>query len=171
MSNDGVRVRGFRYELSTVNPHTGELEVEVATNRIPGLGLNFLIQAPFGDVPIISGFYCTLFTKDYVPTNLSKASDIPSIMGEFINYSELTRPEWVRGYLGNAALDNFDNKAIFTPTVDARVYGAVLVSSPTKSSPDGLALSVVRFSTYKQLYAGQEAKLVAGLTYIPANSI
>lgn len=171
MNNDGVGVQGFHWQLETLNPETGLVELSDAWNRIPQAGLDFLIQSPFGDVPAVGSFYCALFTKDFTPTALTRASDIPSVMGEFIAYAELSRPVWDRSYNGAGTISNFASKAVFTPTADARVYGAVLVSSPTKSSPDGLLLSVVRFNTFKQLTAGEEAKLVAGLTYIPTNAI
>lgn len=171
MNNDGVGVRGFEYTLETTNPHTGVLELTKAHNRIPQAALDFLLQSPFGDVPPIGTFYCALFTKNFFPAAGTKAADIPSTMGEFVDYVETSRPVWAREYRGVSALDNFNSKAIFVPTKDVLVFGAVLVSSPTKGSPDGLVLSVVRFSTAKNLYAGEEAKLVAGLTYIPTNTV
>lgn len=170
MNNDGVGVRGFHYTLETLNPATGLIELTEAYNRIPQLGLDFLIQAPFGDTPPIGAFYCTLFTKDFVPTSLTTAADLPSVMGEFVSYDELSRPLWDRAYNGAGTISNFAAKAVFTPTVDAWAYGACIVSSPTKGAPDGLLLSVVRFGTRKPLSAGEEAKLVAGLTYIPTNA-
>lgn len=171
MTRDVLGVRGFRYALETVNPLTGELEITEACNRIPNLGLDFLMRSPFGDTPPIGAFYCLLFTQDFVATGLTTAADIPSNMGEYVDYEETSRPLWDRQYNGAGTYDNAASKAIFTPKNDIFVYGAAMVSNPTKGANDGLLLSVVRFSTRKPLSAGQEAKLVTGLTYIPTTTI
>lgn len=170
--SEELRIRGFRHELEIVDLATGEVvHREVKYNRIPQAGLDFLIQSPFGDVPSIGAWYCGLFTKNYVPTANTSAADIPSVMGEFVNYSEATRPLWDRTYNGASTYDNFNSKAVFTPLADATVHGSFIVSNQTKGANTGLLLSVVRFNSVKPLSAGQEAKLTCGLTYIPTNSI
>lgn len=172
MGNDELLVRGFRYELELVDLATGEVVArEVKYNRIPQVGIDFLIQAPFGDVPTVGTFHCFLFQNNFVASAGTTAADIPSAMGEFVGYSEPARPQWVRAYNGAGTLDNSGSKATFTPTEDATIYGAGIVSNPTKGSNAGLLLSVVRFSTVKQLTAGLEAKLTCGLTYIPTNAV
>lgn len=169
---DGVLVRGFLHELQIYDKATGELvSSEAKFNRIPQAGLDFLIQAPFGDVVQIPNFYCCLFKNDYVPSAATSAADLPAVMGEFVDYSEATRPIWQRTYDGAGNLNNLSAKAIFTPTVDATVYGSCIVSNPVKGSNTGLVISAVRFSTVKPLSAGLEAKLVCGLTYIPTNVV
>lgn len=170
--NDGLKVLGFRHELQIFDKATGELvSSEVKLNRVPQAGLDFLIQAPFGDVPAVTEFYCGLFTKNFVADAGTTAADIPNNMGEFVAYSETARPRWARQYNGASTYDNMASKAVFTPTQDATVYGSFIVSNQTKGANTGLLLSVVRFTTTKPLSAGQEAKLICGLTYIPTNSI
>lgn len=172
MGNDELKVLGFRYELELTDKATGEVvDREVRYNRIPQAGIDFLIQAPFGDVPTVGTFHCFLFKNNFVASAGTTAADIPSAMGEFVDYSEATRPVWDRAYDGAGTLDNSGAKAAFTPTVDAVVYGAGIVSNSAKGSNTGLLLSVVRFSTTKQLTAGLEAKLTCGLTYIPTNAV
>lgn len=172
MNNDGLKVLGFRHELSIYDIATGELvEQEVKLNRIPQAGIDFLIQTPFGDVAPIPNFYCGLFRNNFSPDTNTSSADIPSLMGELVDYSETTRPIWNRSYNGAGTLDNIANKAVFTPTADKTVYGSFIVSNPVKGGSTGLLLSVVRFATVKTLSIGQEAKLVCGLTYIPANVI
>lgn len=172
MGNDELKVLGFRYELELIDKATGEVvDREVRYNRIPQAGIDFLIQAPFGDVPTVGTFHCFLFKNNFVASAGTTAADIPSAMGEFVDYSEATRPVWGRAYNGAGTLDNSGAKAVFTPTVDAVVYGAGIVSNSAKGSNTGLLLSVVRFSTTKQLTAGLESKLTCGLTYIPTNAV
>lgn len=168
---DQIRVLGFRHELEIIDLATGEvIDREVKYNRIPQAGLDFLMLAPFGDTPSIGAFYCGLYRNNFVADGNTTAADIPANMGEFVDYSESTRPLWNRDY-APGTLDNFASKARFTPTQDATIYGSFLCSNQAKGSGSGLLLSVVRFSTVKQLTAGQEANLVAGLTYIPTNTI
>ena len=172
MNKDELKILGFRYELEIVDLATGEVvEREVQLNRIPQAGIDFLIQTPFGDVASIGSFYCGLFRNNFVASGNIIAVDILSNMGEFVDYAETTRPLWVRQYDGAGSQDNFTSKAVFTPTSDATVYGSFIVSNQTKGANSGLLLSVVRFATAKPLSAGQEARLVCGLTYIPTNVI
>lgn len=172
MGNDELKILGFRYEFTLTDKATGKVvDSEIQYNRIPQEGIDFLIQSPFGDVPTIGTFHCFLFKNNYVSSGGTKAADIPSAMGEFVDYSEATRPLWDREYDGAGTLSNAGSKAVFTPTADATVYGAGIVSNSAKGSNTGLLLSVVRFSTTKQLTAGLEAKLVCGLTYIPTNAV
>jgi len=169
---DELRIRGFRHELQIVDLASGEIvDREVVYNRIPQAGLDFLIQAPFGDVPSIGALYCGLYTNNYLPTANTTAADIPAVMGEFVNYSEATRPLWDRAYNAAGIMDNVNSKAVFTPQADASVYGSFIVSNQTKGANSGLLLSVARFNTIKPLSAGQEARLLCGLTYIPTSAI
>lgn len=172
MNTDGLKILGFKHELEIVEIATGRVvEREVKYNRIPQAGIDFLIQSPFGDTPPIATWYCTLFRNNVVPDANTSAADLPSVLGEFVDYSEATRPEFVRAYNGAGTMDNAASKAVFTPTADQVVYGSVIVSNPTKGANTGLVLSAVRFSTIKSLSIGLEARLVCGLTYIPTNVI
>lgn len=172
MNTDPLKILGFKHELEIVEIATGKVVArEVKLNRIPQAGIDFLIQAPFGDMPPISTWYCTLYRNNVLPDANTSAADLPSVLGEFVDYSEATRPEFVRSYNGAGTMDNAANKAVFTPTAEQSVYGSAIVSNPTKGANTGLVLSAVRFSTVKPLSIGLEARLVCGLTYIPTNVI
>lgn len=172
MQKEGLKVLGFRHELQIFDIATGELiESEVKFNRIPQAGLDFLIQSPFGLVAPVPNFYCALFSNNFLADANTSAADLPGVMGEFTAYSEATRPAWVHTYNGAGTIDNFASKAIFTPTADGVAYGSVIVANPTKGANSGLLLSVARYSTVKPLSVGMEAKLLCGITYIPANAI
>lgn len=172
MDNDVLKILGFRHELIITDKKTGEVvDREVKLNRIPQVGIDFLIQTPFGDVAPSANFYCGLFRNNFVPSAGTTSADIPSVMGELVDYDEATRPLWERVYNGAGTQDNSVSKAVFTPNAERTVYGSFIVSNPVKGSNTGLLLSVVRFSTVKPLSIGLEAKLVCGLTYIPTNVI
>jgi hypothetical protein len=170
MNKDALKVLGFRHELTIYEIATGRIvEREVKLNRIPQAGLDFLIQSPFGATPPIANFYCGLYRNDFLADANTSAADIPSNMGEFLDYSEATRPQWMRAYNNAGTQDNSASKAVFTPTVERIIYGSFIVSNQTKGANSGLLLSVVRYNTVKTVSPGLEAKLVCGLTYIPAN--
>lgn len=170
MNFDGLKVLGFRHELEIFDKATGVvLSREVKYNRIPQAGIDFLIQAPFGDVAAIPNFYCTLFRNNVLPTAEMTAADLPSVLGEFTEYSETTRPAWERIYNGAGTWDNVASKALFTATAERDIYGSAIVSNSVKGSNTGLLLSVVRFSTVKKISPEHPGRLVCGLTYIPTN--
>lgn len=172
MYNDGLKVLGFRHELELVDLSSGVVIAhEVQLNRIPQAGIDFLIQAPFGGIAPIETLYCGLFRNNFVPNSSTSAADIPSLMGELLDYTETSRPTWTPNYNGAGTLDNLQSKAVFTATAERLVYGAFIASNPVKGSNSGLLLSVARFSTAKALSPGIEARLVCGLTYIPTNVI
>ena len=170
MSTETLRILGFRHELEIYDKKTGiVLSREVKLNRIPQAGIDFLIQTPFGDVAPITNFYCGLFRNNVMTDGGMKAADIPSVLGEFTEYAEATRPEWQRVYNGAGSYYNTDNKAEFTATAERDICGSFIVSNPVKGSNTGLLLSVVRFSTVKKISPEHPGRLSVGLTYIPTN--
>lgn len=168
---DNLKINGFKWALEIVNADGSVADSETKTNIIPSAGLDFLMRSPFGDVSPIPTFYLGLFRGNYIPTPNTTAIDIPTTMNEFVEYSESTRPLWVRRLAGVATMDNLASKAEFTITQDRTIYGAFLVSSATKGANNGLVLSCVRFSSPKQVSAGQMVKLAGGLTYTSTNII
>lgn len=170
MNTDGLKVLGFRHEFEQFDARTGEvLHREVKFNRIPQQGIDFLIQSPFGDVAAIPNFYCALFRENVLPTADMTAADLPSVLGEFTEYSEATRPSWDRLYNGAGTWSNAESRAIFTATVERDIYGSVIVSNPVKGSNTGLLLSIVRYATVKKISPEHPGRLFCGLTYIPTN--
>lgn len=139
-------------------------------NLIPTQGLNYLSQSSFGDTAAISTFNVGVFANNYVPTASSVAADIPGAIGEFIGYSEVTRPVWARintdGVLSNAA-----SRAAFTATSSATLYGGFLVSASTKGSGSGVLLSVARFATPKPVEAGMVLRVRADISFIPTSVV
>lgn len=162
---EGLQVDGFKWEFELIDSDGESVESEIKHNLIPSDGLEFLIRSPFGEVSPISTFYLGLFRGNYIPTPSTKASDIPTNMIELVDYAEPMRIEWDNQLNGIATMDNLSNKAEFTITQDRTIHGAFLVSEATKGSNVGLVLSCVRFSSPKQVTAGQTVKLSGGLTY------
>lgn len=164
-------VKGFRWSMDIVDKDGAVVDSGTYGNIIPASGLGFLARSPFGDVAPISTFYLGLFRGNFIPTPGTTAADIPNSMVEFVDYSEITRPEWVRALSGVATFDNLASKAEFTVTQDRTIYGAFLVSDGVKGSSSGLMLSCVRFPTPKNVTAGQTVKLSGGLAYTSSSMV
>lgn len=164
-------VKGFLWEVTITAPDGTLVSKSRDFNRIPSAGLAFLVRAPFGDVSPIATFYQGLYLGDYIPSDSTSAADIPSNMQEFVDYSETERPLWDRLYTAPASMDNVTSKAVFTATQSRLIRGGFLVSEPTKGGNSGLVLSCVRFATAKQVDVGQRVEVIAGITYVPLDSI
>lgn len=169
MKESMVEIDGFTHRFQLLGADGKVLDEWDQHNLIPQAGLDFLIQAPFGDTPPITAFYVALLSGNYLPTSASVASDLPA--NEFVGYSEATRPLWERDYDGVGTLANATNRAQFTFTADRLIYGVVLVSSSAKGSGGGLLLSVVRFASPKQVANGLTLNVVSGVTYVPTNIV
>lgn len=170
MNFDELKVLGFRHEFELFCAKTGEVvHREVKFNRIPRRAIDFLIQSPFGDAPPINDFYCSLYRNNVLSDATMTAADLPGVLGEFMEYSETTRPVWERTYNGAGSYSNADARAVFTATAQRDIYGSVIVSNPVKGAPDGMLLSVVRFATVKKISPEHPGRLLCGLTYIPTN--
>ena len=159
---------GFEWTFTLEDAQGNVIDKETKPNRIPKQGARFLLLAPFGMVAPIPSFYLALYgSSSYLPSDDSVAADIPSAMQEIVAYESLTRPAFDKVYDGEYTLNNLLSKAQFKFTQDGIVYGACLVSSPSKGGADGTLISIVRFSTAKQVEAGQTSEMSGGLTYIP----
>lgn len=157
--------RGFEWGFELYDKATGQLiDSEHVLNMIPNQAWDFLIPAALGDIAAIGTFYCGLYTADYSPDAGVKASDLPGLV-EFTGYPGSTRPLYERSYSSAGVLSNVLNKAVITPTQDARAYGMFLVSASEKGSGSGILLSIGRFATAKQLTSGVEAKLIATASF------
>lgn len=139
-------------------------------NLVPLAGLNYMAQAMFGDTSPIGTFYVGLFENNYLPVASALASDLPSSIGEFVGYSETARPLWSRVNT-NGLISNAANRALFTSTQNKRIYGGFLVSSAEKGGNTGMLLSVARFSSPKDVEAGQVLRVRAELSLIPTNVV
>ncbi|WP_431484205.1 hypothetical protein [Pseudomonas solani] len=139
-------------------------------NLVPLAGLNYMAQAMFGDTSPIGTFYVGLFENNYLPVAGALASDLPSSIGEFVGYSETARPLWSRVNT-NGLITNAASRALFTSTQNKRIYGGFLVSSAEKGGNTGMLLSVARFSSPKDVEAGQVLRVRAELSLIPTNVV
>jgi len=157
---------GFRYTCEATLP-SGEVLVFEDTNLLPQVSINHIAGLIQASTTPIGGWYVGLFEGNYTPTNTTTAADLPTNAGECVAYSAATRPTWDDVYDGVSVISNAASKAVFTMNADKRVYGAFIVSASTKGSGSGLLLSIARFTVPRDLPAGTEFAVTAGLTLVP----
>lgn len=157
---------GFAY-ATEIHRRDGTIERAVDHNLLPQESVDFIAGLLRGTAAPIGTWYVGLFEGNYVPVSGAKASDLPSVIVECTAYSEGARPEWVHSYDGAAVIDSLNNKATFTFSSAKRVYGAFIISTSTKGGNTGLILSIARFSSPKDIEAGEPFTVAAGLTLIP----
>lgn len=155
--------RGFKYSGKIVGPDGQVIEHE-DFNLIPIVGKKHLAQLILGTGAMIGNWYAFLISGDFSPTAATVAADIPA--SEYTGYSETARPKWNAVYDGDSSIDNLDSKITFTVPADKRIYGAGLVSVPTKGANNGTLFSVTRFSSPKDIPAGSTYTLGIGVSLV-----
>lgn len=159
---------GVQYHYELVDRHGEVIDNWEDHNLVPLVGLNQITNAAFGDISPIGTFYLGLFSNNYLPVVGATAADLPAVIGEFVGYSQATRPIWSRvssdGVQSNAAA-----RAEFTVNANARLYGGFLVSDSVKGAGNGILLSVARFSSPRDVEAGMTLRVRADFSLIPTN--
>lgn len=161
----------FVYDFELVNPDGSIAEAWTDVNLIPQVGVSHIAGAMFGDSAPIGTFYLGLFANNYVPGSGTTSADLPSNAGEFTAYEQVNRPLWNRVFDGVGSIGNDANRAEFTCTAAATIYGGFLVSVPNKGAATGLLLSIARFDTPRPVVSGQTLRARATLNLIPTEVI
>ncbi|WP_447593525.1 hypothetical protein [Aquipseudomonas campi] len=161
-------LNGFEYHFEFVLPD-GQVLKEVFHNLIPQQGVDYWADVFLANQPAIGTWYMGIFEGNYLPTSATKASDIPSSIGECTAYSEASRPIWMGEYDGVGTLSNENVKSIFTLNADKTLYGAFVVSSSTKADGGGVMTSIGRFTTPKVLPAGTAFSCYAVIPLVPTD--
>jgi hypothetical protein len=157
----------FDYHFECLNPDGSTAWEKDIHNLIPQVGVDYFAGALFGDTAAIGTFYMGLYQGNFTPTPPTTAADLPSLAQEFQQYSETSRPLWNRTYDGVGAITNINNRAEFTCTAAARLYGGFLCSQSVKGSANGLLLSIARFDTPADVVVGQVLRVYSTLNLIP----
>lgn len=159
--------KGFRY-IVEVEKDGVVTDRTVEQNLIPQEGVDFIAALLRGSGPSpIANWYVGVFENNYVPDSSITAAGIPTTVGESLAYDETSRPAFVHSYDGVGFIGNAPNPAEFTFNADKMIYGAFIVSSSTKGSNTGILMSIVRFSTAKDLEAGSVLRVMGGITLLP----
>lgn len=157
---------GFKYSCEARLP-SGEVITFDDSNLLPQQSIDLLAGLIRATTSPIGGWSVFLYSGNYSPTPGVDAADIPLSVGECVAYDETIRPTWAHNYDGVSLIDNAANRAVFTLNADVRVYGAGIVSSSAKGSGSGILLSLARFAVPRDLPAGTEFAVTAGIVLVP----
>lgn len=139
-----------------------EFEME---NLVVDQGLNYALNASFGQASALTNWYIGLFEGNYTPTSGVDASTIATLSSETTAYTSSTRPAWtLPGATTTKQLHNGASRASFTFTGSRTLYGAFVVSSNVKAGTAGTLFSATRFATPKSVDADDELLITYTLT-------
>lgn len=157
---------GFRYKCQAKLP-SGEIVEWEDHNLLPQDSIDHIARLILASTSPIGAWYVGIFEGNYTPTAGTSASDLPTTVGESTAYSGANRPAWSGVYDNLSDLSNAASRAVFTMTADKRIYGAFIVSSSVKGGGSGVLLSIARFAIPRDLPAGTEFAVTAGIALVP----
>lgn len=155
MSPEGILLADLNLKVGgffTFNVNGGP--DEVSPNRVVNEGLDYLLNVSLNNATQVATWYVALFSGNVTPAATWTAGNFTSLSTEFINYDESARPTYVEAPASSQSLSNLASRAVFTiSTGGGTVYGAALISNPTKSATTGTLFSSTRFATARTLDA------------------
>lgn len=154
------RVRSFRGDTL--------VDEEIVNNIIPAEGIALLSDALFHGGGLPAAWYMGLYENNYTPTGTVTAATINALATESVAYDEATRPLFVGVTQSIGVVNNAASPAVFTFNATKNIYGGFLSSSPTKASPSGVLLSVVKFATLKAADSSLRLEVEGGLSLVSA---
>jgi len=134
-------------------------------NIVVNQGLNYALNAGFGQASALTNWYIGLFEGNYTPTAGVDASTIASLSTETTAYTSGTRPAWtLPGATTTQQLTNGAARADYVFNATKTLYGAFLVSSNVKGGAAGTLFSAAKFTTPKAVDSGDELLITYTLT-------
>lgn len=133
-------------------------------NMVVDQGLNYALNAAFGQTSAVASWYIGLFEGNYTPTSAVTAATIAGLATECTAYTAGSRPAWTTVSATAKQLTNGASRASFVFDATKTIYGAFLVSSSTKSGTSGTLFSAARFTTAKQVDSADELLVTYVLT-------
>ncbi len=119
---------------------------QIDPNLIPTQGLNLVLDSlmPGG---LGRQWYVALFSANVTPIAGLTGATWVAAQTEFIGYSELTRVDYENGVAAAGVIDNDADRAEFTMTAAATIYGGALVGASAKSAVTNDILACAKFAT------------------------
>lgn len=159
---------GFSYLLELFDRHGQLVDRETVKNLIPTEGLNHIAGVVFKSTVQVATWYIALFKGNYTPQPTDTAATVAALTTETTAYDEATRVPFAPGDVNTGALDNTAAKAEFTFNATETIYGGFVVSSAPKASTTGVLMSIVRFSSPKQVEDGSVLRITTGIAFTSA---
>lgn len=121
-------------------------------NLVTAQGIQYLLNAPFGETSQISTWYLAPFAANATPQSGWTAANFDSNATEFTNYTEAARQELVTASASGGVIGNLASKATFTigSGGQTEIWGGGLLSSSQKQGTSGVLLSATRLANPKQ---------------------
>lgn len=142
----GCQIKGAGFFESWVN----NADHVVSDNLVVNTGLDLLLQSGF----VAGNQYIAPYSNNVAPTGSLTAATAPGTLGEFTNYTETTRQQWVKDSESSQSLTNGTTKAVFTAnTGGGTVWGAFMGTSSGKSATTGTLLAAAQFGSARVLSA------------------
>lgn len=139
-------------------------------NVIPTQGLNHTLDVILGRTSAVSPWYIALFTGNVTPGASLTGANFVATCTEWTGYSEPTRVVYDEAAASGGVTDNAANRAIFTSTGSATIYGGALLSASAKSAAGAgdVCLAAARFSSSRAVINGDELAVKYTLTLTSA---
>jgi len=128
-------------------------------NLVVNQGLNALLDIMFHGSAQISTWYLGVFEGNYTPVASVTASTIAGDSTESMAYDEASRPAFDEAAASGQSITNSASRATFTFNASKTIYGAFLISDSVKSGTAGTLFSAARFSSTKNVVAGDQLLL------------
>jgi hypothetical protein len=155
---DTAMTVGGRYHIEHIRD--GEvIETEDVTNLVVSEGLDHVLNTVFHSGTQVQSWFLGLFEGNYTPIATVSAASIAAAATESTAYVESQRQEYVEGAASAQSITNSANKATFTMNANKTIYGAFLVSNPTKGATSGVLFSAARFASPKQVVTDDQLLL------------
>lgn len=152
---------GFRYCVEHVRGGN-VIGVSDETNLLPVEGINYILTAALLGGAQSSQWYLAPFEGNYTPQSTDTAATLPASATECTAYDAATRPLITFGTAAGGVVDNVAAKTEITFNATKSVRGLFVTSAPTKGGTSGVAVSVVRFSSPKNVEAGDLLRFTTG---------
>ena len=156
---------GFVYTFQCIGTD-GRIRWELTQkNLMPNESRNYLMAAGLLGGPQFSTWYIGLYSGSYTPVVGDTMAAFPASATEITaGYSETVRQTLVPDAAGTGTYANVGSPAVFSFTAPVTVRGGFISSNSVKGGTTGVLLSAVLAGTAKSIAAGEQLKVVAGLS-------
>ena len=131
------------------------IETDVSRNIIPDEGLNDMLNVWLNSGTQVGTRYIAIFSSDSTPaSSWTSANFHGTNCTEWEGYSESVRQTWQKGAVSSKSISNSSNKAVFTSSGSANLYGAALLSASAKDGTGdaaGKLYAATRYTAYRSV--------------------
>lgn len=157
---------GVRQDYTIEIYRDGKLHsIDKGHNLVPNEGLIEFLKLINGQSTATSK-YIGLGTATYTPSASETGATVSTSVGEWVGYSESTRPQWVIPAITTTTIDNSASLAVFTATTGATIKNVFAITDATKGGSAGKCVSVLNLPASRTLVANDVIKIQFGQTII-----